>query len=269
MLIDTHCHLTNGRLRNQIDAVLDRASGAGVDVVICSASSVGDSEAAGRLAATHAGVFCTAGIHPHDAKDAPGDYLDRLEGLLANPKCVAAGEIGLDYHHDFSPRPIQREVFAAQLDLAGRLGMSAVIHTREALDDTLAVLAEAALPGERTVFHSFTGGPDEVRRLLDIGAWVGYSGIATFKKTDDLRRGAALVPDDRIMVETDAPYLSPEPVRKMKINEPANVRHVAECLANVRGVSLEDFAEMTTANAKRFFVLAADDANDPTRQAGV
>jgi len=253
MLIDTHCHLTHGRLRNQLVAVLDRAAEADVGIIIAATGHIADSHAAARLANSHENIYCTAGVHPHDAKDVAADYLDRLAELAGGDKCVAIGEIGLDYHHDFSPRPAQREIFAAQLDLAVRLGTPVAIHTREALGDTLAILADAGIDGERLSFHSFTGDADDVRRLIDLDAYVGYSGIATFKRTDDIRAGAALVPAERIMVETDAPYLSPEPVRKMKTNEPANVRHVAQCLAAARGASFEDFAEQTTANALRFF----------------
>lgn len=253
MLIDTHCHLSDPRLCKQLPGVLARAAEAGVGVIISAAASVPDSEAACRLADQNDNVYCIAGVHPHDAKDAPEDYLARLAELAGRPKCVAVGETGLDYHYDLSPRDLQRRVFAAQLDLAARLTKPVVVHTREALDDTLAVLAEADLPGERVVFHSFTGGPADVRRVLDTGAQVGYSGIATFSKAGPIRDGAAMVPDERIMVETDGPYLSPEPVRKMKTNEPANVRHVAACLAAARGMAAEAFAELTTANARRLF----------------
>ena len=147
------------------------------------------------------------------------------------------------------------EVFAAQLDLAGRLGKPVVVHTREALDDTLAILRQSSARPERVVFHSFTGDTRETQQVLEAGCWVSYSGIATFNKADALRQAAAVVPDDRIMVETDAPYLSPEPVRKMKTNEPANVAHVARCLARARGAEAEGFAELTTANAASFFAL--------------
>ncbi len=258
MLIDTHCHLTHGRLRNQLAGVLDRAADAGVELIIAATGDIADSQAAGALARSHDNIYCSAGVHPHDANDVSADYLARLEQLAGAPKCVAIGEIGLDYHHDFSPRPTQREVFAAQLELAARLAKPVVIHTREAFEDTLAILAEAGIGGERLVFHSFTGDSGEVRRLLDLDAYVGYSGIATFKRTQAIRAGAALVGDERIMVETDAPYLSPEPVRKMKTNEPANVRHVAVCLAATRDASFEQFAEQTTANAVRFFGISRE-----------
>jgi len=254
-IIDTHCHLTDRRLAPRADAVLASAAEAGVIAVISAGSSVADSAAAAALARDHPAVYFTAGTQPHDAKDAPADYLDRIERLAGEPKCVAVGEIGLDYHHDLSPRDVQRRVFAEQLALARRLGKPAVVHTREALDDTLAILAESGLDGHRVVFHSFTGPPAQTRRVLATGARVSFSGIVTFAGSDAVRASAALVPDDRLLVETDAPYLSPEPVRKIRPNTPAQVVHVAACLAVVRGADAGALAERATANAAGFFAL--------------
>jgi TatD DNase family protein len=240
--------------------VLTRAETAGVRAVISAASSVGDAAAAAALAAKWPRVYCTAGVHPHDAKDAADDSLAGLEPLVRHPRCVAVGEIGLDYHYDYSPRDAQRRVFADQLALAGRLGRPIVVHTREAFDDTLAVLAESGVDCRRVVFHSFTGPPAETGRALDLGATVGFSGIVTFNKAVELRASAALVPDEQLLIETDAPFLSPEPVRKMKVNEPANVVHVAACLAGVRKCRPERIAEITTANAVGLFGLASPGA---------
>ncbi len=253
-LIDTHCHLTDERL-SPVGDVLARAGEAGVVAFICATARIGDSAVAAGIAGRYKQVYCTAGVHPHDAKNAGEGYLERLEELAAHPKNVAIGEIGLDYHYDFSPRDVQRRIFAEQLALASRLEKPVAVHTREAFEETLAVISESGIAGERILFHSFTGGPDETRRVLDIGAYVSYSGIATFKNADVIRAGAALIPDDRIIIETDAPYLSPEPVRKMQINEPLNVVHVAERLAAVRRTTPETLAEQTTANAIRFFAL--------------
>ena len=254
-LIDTHCHLTDKRLGPELDNVLARADEAGVVAVICATARIIDSVIATEIARQFTQVYCTAGVHPHDAKNAGEDYLERLEELAAHSKNVAVGEIGLDYHYDFSPRDVQRRVFAEQLALADRLGKPVAVHTREAFEETLSVISESGIAGEQILFHSFTGGPAEARRVLDIGAFISYSGIATFKNADAIRAGAALAGDDRIIIETDAPYLSPEPVRKMKINEPANVVHVAECLAIVRRTTPKTLAEQTTANAIRFFAL--------------
>ena len=218
-----------------------------------------ESRVAAALAGKHPGVYCLAGVHPHEAGNVTGpEGLVVVERLAAHERNVAVGEIGLDYHHDFSPREDQRRVFAEQLALAARLGKPVVIHTREALADTLAILTESAVDPSRVVFHSCTQDPEGMRRLLDLGATISFSGIVTFRKTDDLRRAAVLVPDERILIETDAPFLAPEPVRKQKTNEPANVAHVAACLAGVRKVSPERLAEQTTANAVRFFGLKTE-----------
>ncbi len=254
-LIDTHCHLTHGRLRQRTDDVLARAASAGVDKIICAAADLEESRSALKLADSHDHLYCTAGVHPHDAKDVPADYLATIEELAGGSSNVAIGEIGLDYHYDFSPRDAQRRIFAEQLALTGRVAKPVVIHTREAFDDTFAILAESGFDCSRLVFHSFTGDASQARTIIDMGAMISFSGIVTFSRAGDLRTAAKLVPDDRLLVETDAPFLSPEPVRKMKTNEPANVAHVAACLAKLRGVSEAELAELTSDNAVRFFGL--------------
>jgi len=252
-LIDTHCHLADKRLGRNIDKVLSLAAGAGVSRMISAAANLPDARIAAELASQHAEVYCTAGVHPHHAADHNKSYLAEIEQLAGLERNVAIGEIGLDYHYDYSPRPRQQEAFAEQIALADKLGKVIVIHTREAFDDTMTIIADSGVSGDRFVFHSFTGDADQARRILDIGAMVSFSGIATFKTADDIRGGAAIVPDDRIMVETDAPYLSPVPVRNVRPNQPAYVAHVATCLAELRGVDVEQFAEQTTSNAERFF----------------
>jgi TatD DNase family protein len=224
-----------------------------VHTVICAAADVHASKTAHGLADRYENVYCTAGVHPHDAKSVDAGQLQVIKRLAQNAKCVAVGEIGLDYHYDFSPREDQRRAFAEQLALADELSATIVIHTREAIDDTLAVLAESGVDGGRLVFHSCTESADGVVRMLDLGAMVSFSGIVTFKKTEYLRESARLVPDDRLLIETDAPYLSPEPVRKIRPNEPAHVAHVAACLARVRDLPPDDLAAQTAANARRFF----------------
>jgi len=256
-LIDSHCHLCHGRLRGQIDDVLVRARCAGVVAAICATGDLEESAAATELANNHAGIYCTAGIHPHDAKDAPRDYLQRVRTFAEDPRNVAIGEIGLDYHYCYSPPHDQRRVFSEQLELAIRLGKKIVIHTREALDDTIGILSEADAPGENIVFHSCSEPPGGVRRILETGAMVSFSGIVTFTKAAELREAAKLVPRCRLLIETDAPFLSPVPVRKMRTNEPANVVHVATCLGALHGLRGEELAELTTANAVSFFALPA------------
>jgi TatD DNase family protein len=263
MLIDTHAHLAQGRLAGKTAELLDRAKTARVAGVVCATANLHDSKAAVALARKHENIWRLAGVHPHDAKDANNETLRQIEDLAGlDENCIAIGEIGLDYHYDFSPRDDQQRVFAAQLDLARRLDMPVIIHTREAFEETMSILQQSQVAPGRVIFHSFTGDANAARTVLDYGATISYSGIATFKKANDIREGAALVPADRILVETDAPFLSPEPVRKMKINEPANVVHVARRLAELRGETFETFAAQTTANACRLFGIVLDSRQD-------
>lgn len=254
-LTDTHCHLADRRLRRDVQDVLERARDAGVTAFVCAAADLPEARAAVEIARAYEDVSCTVGIHPHDSKSAPRDYLRQVEQLAGEPENVAVGEIGLDYYRDLSPRDVQKQVFAAQLDLAARLGKPVVVHSRDAFDDTLAVLAESSVEPSRVVIHSCTENAAAVRRALDWGAVISFSGIVTYRKTDYLRQAAALVPADRLLIETDCPYLSPEPVRNMRMNEPANVVHTLRVLSDVRGADAETLAERTTANAARFFAL--------------
>ena len=210
---------------------------------------VEDSQAAIAVARGHAGVWATAGVHPHEAAGG----MDGVEELLADPHVVAVGECGLDYHYDHSPRPAQRDVFAAQVVLAHRFDLALVIHTREAWDDTFAVLAAEGVPA-RTVFHCFTGGEDEARRALDLGASLSFSGIVTFKSADDVRAAAALCPLERLLVETDSPYLAPVPHRG-EDNRPALVPLVGAAVAGVRGEGIDAVAAATWRNAANFYRL--------------
>ncbi len=254
-LIDTHCHLAHGRLRPDAPAAIARAAAAGVQRILVAAADIHEAKAALGLCRDHASLSCMAGVHPHEAKDFSPGALQTLEDLARASENVAIGEIGLDYHYDFSPREQQRNAFAAQLALAVRLGKPVVVHTREAFDDTMAILRDSGVDGSRVEFHSFTEGPDAGRTVLDFGAMIGMSGIVTFARASDVQATAVLTPDDRLLVETDAPYLSPEPVRKMKTNEPANVAHTARFLAALRRTDPDDLAARTTANAERFFGL--------------
>jgi len=256
MLIDTHCHLTHGKLAARVAELLPAARDAGVAAVVSAATDVADAKAACGLARRNASVFFSVGVHPHEAADAADGALDPLADIAAagGAKCVAVGEIGLDYHYDYSPRPVQRRLFEAQLDLAERLGKPVIIHSREATSDTLAALQPFAgrLAG---VMHSYSGDAEGVRQFLAQGWCIGFSGIVTFKKAGDVRAAAVLVPPDRLLVETDAPFLSPEPVRKIYPNRPDHVVHTARFLAELRGVPFETLAAETTANAKRLFAL--------------
>ena len=222
-LIDSHCHLDSPEFDADRDAVIERAFEAGVEhmVAIGTGSGPPDLEAGVRLAEKYPAFYATVGVHPHDAaKAAPAD-LQRLAGLLQHPKVIAVGEIGLDYHYDFSPREVQQKVFIEQMAIAAAARKPIVIHTREAWDDTLALIEQYWKPhGLPGIMHCFSGGPAEAERALEIGFYLSFGGILTFPKALDVQAAAKLAPDDRILIETDAPYLAPVPKRG-KRNEPA------------------------------------------------
>jgi TatD DNase family protein len=240
---DNHCHVDDDRIPGGTEGALAAAREAGVTGFITVGTDAARSEAAIAVAAAHDDVWATVGLHPHDAVNG----VESIVPLLDRPKVVAVGECGLDYHYDHSPRPVQREAFAAQIALAHTRRLPLVIHTRAAWDDTFAVLAAEGVPAS-TIFHCFTGGPEEARRCLDLGAFLSFSGIVTFKTADDLRAAAALCPTDRLLVETDAPYLAPIPHRG-KRNQPAFVPIVGAALAEVRGVNVTEIEDDTRANA--------------------
>ncbi|HUP87637.1 MAG TPA: TatD family hydrolase [Acidimicrobiales bacterium] len=249
MWTDSHCHLPYPGL-DDVDGHLAAARAAGVGRFISVGTDVAQSVAAIEVAAEHDDVWATVGLHPHDATAG----LDGIAELLDRPRVVGVGECGLDYHYDHSPREVQRDVFAAQIRLAHQRDLALVIHTREAWVDTWAVLEAEGVP-PRTVFHCFTGGADEARRCLDLGASLSFSGIVSFKTAGDVREAAALCPLDRVLVETDAPYLAPVPHRG-KTNTPANVAIVGAVVAEVKGVKVDVVQVATWANASRLFGLA-------------
>jgi TatD DNase family protein len=253
-LVDSHCHLDLGELAAEVPAVLSRAADAGVvqAVVIACARDAATAGAARELARQDARLHPTVGVHPHDAKLADAILLAEVERVAADPRIVAVGEIGLDFHYDFSPREIQGEVFRWQIDLARRLGKPVVIHTREARAETLAILREAGARDVGGVFHCFTEDEGTARAALDLGFHVSFSGIVTFKTATELREVARLVPADRLLVETDSPYLAPVPHRGKRC-EPAFVRDTALVLAQVRGEAFPDLARTTADNARRLF----------------
>ena len=251
---DDHCHLGwehDGPADPAlVDTMVDDARAAGVERLVTVGTDRGRSADAVAAAARHPGVvWATVGLHPHDADNG----LDGIADLLGEPGVVAVGECGLDYHYDHSPRAVQRRAFADQVALAHEHDLALVIHTREAWDDTFAVLDAAGVP-ERTVFHCFTGGPDEARACLDRGAMLSFSGIVTFPSADDVRAAAALCPLDRALVETDSPYLAPVPHRG-RPNRPALVPLVGAAVAEAMGRPVEAVAEATWANAERVYRL--------------
>ena len=245
---DDHCHLPEAA--DEAGAVVADAVANGVERLITVGCDVAQSIAYAELAAAHPGVvWSTAGVHPHDAKGG----IDGLEAVLAHPIVVAVGECGLDFHYDHSPRDTQRAAFAAQVALANAHGLPLVVHTREAWSETFDVLVAEGVPG-RLVFHCFTGGPDEARRCLDLGGHLSFSGIVTFPSADDIRGAAALCPLDRLLIETDSPYLAPVPHRGRQ-NRPALVSVVGEGVAAARGEAVEAVAEATWYNAEQVYDL--------------
>ena len=250
-MIDTHCHLTDPRLLEQLEAVIDRAGSVGVTRMITIGTDLADDRAAVSLCKGRENLRCAIGIHPNYTQDARLEDVPQLRVLEGEACVVALGEMGLDYFHKFADHAHQRALFEAQLQLAAELLRPVVIHSREAIDDTLAVLGN--FPSVRAVFHCFTGTIQEAERILGAGYWISFTGPVTYKKNDALREVVRLAPLDRLMVETDAPYLSPEPHRAQKTNEPALVMHTARKVAEVKGITLEELDRQTTANAEAFF----------------
>ena len=257
-LIDSHCHLTDKALVDQVEEVLTRARTAGVQRCVTIASNLADAARCVELATRHEPVYAAVGIHPHEAGDVPADYLDRLREMAAGEKIVAIGEIGLDYFYDHSPRDVQRRRFAEQLALAADLKMPVIIHCREAFVDAFAILDEHASAKLRGVCHCFTGSTEEADGVLARGLNISFGGMITFKshQFDDLRQTALQIPVDRLLAETDSPYLSPEPLRSKYPNEPARVALTVAFLAELYGLPVEDMARITTANAEILFGLA-------------
>lgn len=253
-LFDSHCHLTDRRLIGQIDEVMARARAAGIRRILTVGCSPDDAALAATLADRFEEVFFSAAIHPHDAGTFSPAGLGRITDLLAHAKAVAVGEIGLDYHYDFAPRPAQKLALAEQLALAGRLDLPVILHSREAVGDVLAILAESGLP-IRGVFHSFTGTAAEARTIIDAGFCISLSGVVTFKKAGELADVARFIPADRLLVETDAPYLAPEPVRRLKVNEPALLVHTLARVAELRNTTPDELAGQTARNAEQLFAL--------------
>lgn len=252
MLSDSHAHLTLEHFDPDRDEVIARARAAGIARLVTVSSFIGDAAACAELAAQHEFLYFTAGVHPHEAKNWTPVVAQSIRQAAARPKAVAIGEIGLDYHYDFSPREDQRRVFREQIALARDLRLPIVIHTREAWDDTLLILREERATEIGGVFHCFSGGRDKAARCLDLGFHLSFAGPLTFKNAGNLAEAAVFAPIDRLLCETDAPYLSPHPYRG-KRNEPARVVHVVEKLAALKGLPPAQVGEATTRNLERVF----------------
>lgn len=256
-MVDSHCHLADEAFEGDLGSVIQRAQQAGVADALCVLSAGDEAEAARavRVREQWPSIRFAAGVHPHNAGAFAGRSADAAETTRAHAQAFAVcaiGEVGLDYHYDFAPRDAQHEVFAAQVALAIELGLPIVIHTREATDDTFAILREAGGSAARGVFHCFTGDSAMARRALDVDFHVSFAGILTFPKAVELRDAARIVPEDRLLIETDSPYLAPVPYRGAR-NEPSFVPRVLEVLAETRGADAQSLTASVGRNFARLF----------------
>ena len=254
MFIDSHAHIQLSQFNQDREAVLKRAEKADVSNILVIGFDMETSLGAVELAEKHSHIYATVGMHPHDAKDLTPDVLKNFRELAEHPKVIALGEMGLDYYRDLSPRPVQKAAFKEQLDLAEELQMPIVIHNRDAYMDILPIL-EARQGRIQGVLHCFTGDVELMHRGLAIGFHIGIGGIVTYKNAADVQAVAQQVPDDRLLIETDCPWLAPQ-FRRGKRNEPAYVRAVAEKIAELRDTSIETIGKITTENFGTVFKLA-------------
>ncbi|WP_026395161.1 TatD family hydrolase [Acetobacterium malicum] len=256
MLIDSHAHIDDQKFNEDREAVLENARAAGVELIINPGADEASSFRAVAMSEKYPMVYATVGIHPHDAKDYDAHKHDALLTEWASKeKVVAIGEIGLDYHYDYSPRDVQQEVFIRQLIIAKAVALPIVIHNRESMEDMVKILKEYFTPEYGGIMHSYSGSVEMAKVFLDMGFHLSISGPLTFSNARKLPEVVAMMPLDRLLIETDSPYLTPTPHRG-KRNEPAYVRFVAAEIARIRGITVEAVAEITTANAKRVFGIA-------------
>ena len=252
-MTDTHCHLTDERLAAQIDDVLARATAAGVGQIITIGTDIEDSRQCVELCRKRQNIRCAIGVHPSYINE--GQSVDLLRPFISDLSVKAIGEIGLDYYweKDAAKQKKQHEFLSLQLQLASTFGKPVVIHCRDAVADCLAIMKD--FPQIRAVFHCFTGTLPEADVILEAGYYLGFTGVVTFKKNQELRNIARMAPADRILIETDAPYLTPEPMRKQKVNEPAMVVHTAKAIAKTREITIDEMEKITDENARTFFSL--------------
>jgi len=254
-LIDTHCHLTFDELAGDVDAVLERSKAAGVTGWITVGTDAQQNHKVLELADRFENMYASVGIHPHDAKDVTAEAITELKKLAQDRKVVAIGETGLDFHYNLSKQTDQKRVFAAQLKIAAEMNLPVIVHCREAFDETMEIIEQFGSGFEKIVFHCFSGSAQQAKIVLDKGFHISFTGVVTFKNADKTRQAAEIVPLDRLMLETDCPYMSPEPMRKQKINEPALLIHTAGYLARLKQMDFADFAQAVSATTRTFFTL--------------
>ena len=253
-LFDSHCHVNEERFDEDRDQVLERMAEAGVTRYAVIGSDLETSAACVAYVKEHPNAVCAVGFHPHEARRFREEDLDRLRGWISSGEAKAIGEIGLDYYYDLSPREVQRAVCEEQMALAWELGAPVVYHVRDAHADMLEIMKRRKKQLTPGIIHCFSGSAEIAREYLKLGYFISFAGPVTFKKAPKLREAALAVPRDRLLIETDSPYMAPEPVRGRR-NEPGNVRFVAEKLAEIRGESPEEVAEYTFRNAERIYGL--------------
>ncbi|MEH7236324.1 TatD family hydrolase [Bacillus sp. JJ1562] len=252
MLIDTHAHLNAIQYQDDLDEVIERALSEGVERIVVVGFDRETITRAIELADQYEFIYATIGWHPVDAIDMTDEDLEWIEELSAHPKVVALGEMGLDYHWDKSPKDIQKEVFRKQISLAKKVKLPIIIHNREATADIIEILQEENASEVGGIMHCFTGSIEVAKQCIDMNFYISFGGPVTFKNAKKPKEVAAEIPLDRLLIETDCPYLTPHPFRG-KRNEPSYVKYVAEQIAELKGVSFEEIAEKTSDNAKRFF----------------
>ncbi len=254
MLTDTHTHLLDERFSETRRQIIDNLGEDNIAFIIECGTDAEDSQKAVELARAHQKIYCAVGVHPHSASEYTNETEEILAGLSRDPNVVAIGEIGLDFHYDFSPRDVQEKVFAAQIALAKKLNLPVVVHSREASEATFQILNGADVRGE---LHCFSGSAEMAMRYVEKGFYIAFGGSITFKNARKVVEAAQAVPLSRILIETDCPYLAPEPMRG-KTNQPAYVRYVAAKLAEIKGLTIEEIAQAAKKNATDLFSLSED-----------
>jgi TatD DNase family protein len=254
-LIDTHCHLTFEPLAGDIKGVVERSIAAGVTGWITVGTDPQHNQKAVELAGRFDNMYAAVGIHPHDAEGITAQAITELQNLAQNIKVVAIGETGLDFHYNFSKQPAQRRVFVQQLKIAAEFNLPLIIHSRDAFEETMDILEQFGSGVKKVVFHCFSGSPEQANLVLYKGFYISLTGVVTFKNASKTQQVAKIVPMDRLMLETDCPYMSPEPMRKQKTNEPAFMFHTARFIADLKQTSFEKFVAAVTATSRTFFGL--------------
>jgi len=254
-LIDTHCHLTFEPLAGAIEAVVERSRATRVTEWITVGTNPQDSRKAIELTGRFDNMYAAVGIHPHDADSVTSRAINELKELAGNVKVVAIGETGLDFHYDSSKQTAQRRIFVQQLKIAQELNLPVIIHSRDAFEETIDILEQFGSGVKKVVFHCFSGSPEQANLVLDKGFYISLTGVVTFKNASKTQQVAKIVPMDRLMLETDCPYMSPEPMRKQKTNEPSLLIHTARFIADLKQMSFEKFAADVTATSRSFFSL--------------